>query len=476
MQRRSALRGFRRARRIGAPARRRRFPMVTEPPPPVFATPVIPVSALLGSARRLIERSIPLSWISGEISNFTRASSGHCYFVLKDSSAQVRCVFFRSRAMQVSFPLRDGLQVEVRAQPTLYEARGEFQLTVDSLRLAGAGALFERFLRLKAALEARGWFAPERKRALPKFPRCIGIVTSPGAAALRDVLSTFRTRSPHVRLVIYPCSVQGRFAAGEVATAIATANARRDIDGVEALIVCRGGGSIEDLWSFNEESQARAIVRSELPIISGVGHETDFTICDFVADVRAPTPTGAAQFAAPATVELSASVRTQYAHLRSGIRRQLERAMQRTDYAGRRLQHPAARLDAQLSRLADLSRRLVGRWHALQESRQRALITMRSRLLQDARAAWPQAKRLDASSVRLQRGWNGLMHAGERRVERCAVALRHLNPEAVLDRGYAIVTRPDETIVQDSATLQVGEVLKVRFARGTAEVGVNSKE
>ena len=450
--------------------------MLRDLPPPVFASPVITVSALLGSARRLIERSLPLAWISGEISNFTRASSGHCYFVLKDGEAQVRCVFFRTRAMQVSFPLRDGLQVEVRAQATLYEARGEFQLMVDSLRLAGAGALYEQFLRLKATIEARGWFAPERKRPLPAFTRGIGIVTSPRAAALSDVLSTLRARSPHVRLIIYPCPVQGRSAGADIAQAIVIANARRAADGIDVLIVCRGGGSIEDLWSFNEEIVARAIVHSALPVISGVGHETDFTICDFVADARAPTPTGAAQMAAPATAELAADVRNRFVHLRAAMRRLSERQMQRTDYVGRRLQHPAARLRAQQMRIDELGRRLQRCWSASSQSRQRALAAMRARLVQDARAPWREQKRLDASSTRFQHGWNALHQRHERTLDRLVIALHHLNPAAVLQRGYAILSRGDRTIVQDSATLSPGEALHVRFARGAAEVTVISTD
>ena len=455
-----------------APAAHER--MLNEVPPPQFSTPVIPVSVLLGSARRVIERSLPLAWISGEISNFTRASSGHCYFVLKDSTAQVRCVFFRSRAQGVSFPIRDGLQVEVRAQPTLYEARGEFQLTIDSIRLAGAGALYERFLKLKAALEARGWFAPERKRALPAFPQRIGIITSPRAAALRDVVSTLRTRSPHVGIVVYPCPVQGHMACAEIAATIREANARAATDGIDVLIVCRGGGSIEDLWSFNEEIVARAIFQSQLPVISGVGHETDFTICDFVADVRAPTPTGAAQLAAPATADLMATLRQRQAALQRALQRRLERDMQRVDYAARRLQHPRVRIEAQRTRLVDLARRLDHRFRMLHDARSRALQTLRARLTQDARAAWPQAKRLDQAGARLRDGWRDVAHRHALAVGRLAVSLQHLNPEAVLDRGYAIVTRVDDTIVQDSATLDAGDALKLRFARGNAEATVTA--
>jgi exodeoxyribonuclease VII large subunit len=450
--------------------------MSNESSPPPFLSPVLSVSALIGATRLLIERNLPLTWVSGEISNFTRAASGHCYFVLKDAQAQVRCVYFRNKAAQTGFPLRDGLQVEVRAQPTLYEARGEFQLNVDAMRLAGAGALYEQFLRLKAALEACGWFAPERKRALPRFPRVIGIVTSPKAAALRDVITTLRQRSPHVRLVIYPCSVQGQGAAEEIARAIRTANARRAQDGIETLLVCRGGGSIEDLWSFNEEVVAQAIVDSALPVVSGVGHETDFTICDFVADARAPTPTGAAQLAAPARDELDAGVRNLFLHLRAALSRRLERDMQRVDYLSRRLQHPAARLRVQDAQVAQLARRLQRSWTALAASRQLAIEAMTARWLRNVGAPLAQRQALIDAWLRLEQAWGSSHTARERGLERCAVALRHLNPEAVLERGFAIVTTADNTVVQRSDALRIGESLRIRFARGSAGASVTEKD
>jgi exodeoxyribonuclease VII large subunit len=439
-------------------------------------SPVLSVSALISAARLLIERNLPLTWVSGEISNFTRAASGHCYFVLKDAQAQVRCVFFRNKAAQTGFPLRDGLQVEVRAQPTLYEARGEFQLNVDAMRLAGAGALYEQFLRLKATLEARGWFAPERKRALPGFPRAIGIVTSPQAAALRDVITTLRRRSPQVRLVIYPSAVQGKGAAAEIAQAIRTANTRRTQDGIATLLVCRGGGSIEDLWSFNEEVVAQAVFASALPVVSGVGHETDFTICDFVADARAPTPTGAAQLAAPARDELDAGVRNLFLHLRAALSRRLERDMQRVDYLTRRLQHPAARLQVQSDQVAQLARRLQRGWATLATSRQLAVEAMAARWLRNVRAPPAQHQALHDARMRLEQAWTSAHTARERRLERCAVALRHLNPEAVLERGFAIVTTADNAVVQRSDALRVGDSLRIRFARGSARARVTEKD
>ena len=450
--------------------------MLIEPPPPPFLAPVLSVSALVGATRLLIERNLPLTWVSGEVSNFTRAASGHCYFVLKDVRAQVRCVFFRNKAALTGFALRDGLQVEVRAQPTLYEGRGEFQLNVEAMRQAGAGALFEQFMRLKALLETRGWFAPERKRALPRFPRVIGIVTSTHAAALRDVITTLRRRSPQVCLVIYPAAVQGQGAAAEIAQAIQVANSRRARDGVQALLVCRGGGSIEDLWSFNEEIVAQAIFVSVLPVVSGVGHETDFTICDFVADVRAPTPTGAAQLAAPARDEFAAGLRNQFAHLRAAMARRLERDMQRIDYLGRRLQHPATRLRAQETRVAELARRLQRSWAALADRQQRAVGAVEARWLRHVRAPLPQQMALAAARHRARRAWDSAHALRGRRVERCADALRHLNPEAVLERGFAIVTTAEGAVVQRADALRIGESLKVRFARGAARATVTDTE
>src|SRR4051812_46363452 len=233
---------------------------------------VLPVSLLVSSARLILERHLGVMWVSGEISNFTRAASGHCYFNLKDDAAQARCVYFRNKAQFVGFTLRDGLQVEVRATASIYEARGEFQLNVDTVRRAGLGALFEKFARQKARLEAAGWFAPERKRALPAFPRVAGIVTSTAWAALHDVLTTLRRRWPALRIIIYPTPVQGQGAGPDIARAIRTAGARAEAD---VLIICRGGGSIEDLWAFNEECVAQAVFESPIPTVSGVGHETD---------------------------------------------------------------------------------------------------------------------------------------------------------------------------------------------------------
>ena len=241
------------------------------------STPVLTVSELNSTAAKILEHSFPLLWVSGEISNLTKAASGHWYFTLKDNNAQVRSVMFRGKAQSVGFIPKDGDKVEVRAVVTLYTARGEFQLNVEAMRHAGLGSLYEAFLRLKAKLGDEGLFDEERKRNLPVFARTIGIVTSPQAAALRDILTTLSRRAPHVNVILYPTPVQGEDAAGKIASAITLASVRAECD---VLLICRGGGSIEDLWSFNEEVVARAIAACSIPTISGVGHETDFTIAD----------------------------------------------------------------------------------------------------------------------------------------------------------------------------------------------------
>ena len=251
---------------------------------------ILSVSALARSVRDTLERRFPLLWVSGEVSNLRPASSGHWYFVLKDAHAQVRCVMFRNRNRLLDWPLREGMQVELQGLVTLYEARGDFQITVENMRRAGQGALYEAFLRLKDSLQRQGLFDAAAKRPLPSNPQRIGVITSLGAAALRDVLSTLARRNPSIAVIVYPTAVQGSGAEQEIARAIAVAGQRAECD---VLILCRGGGSIEDLWSFNEEVVARAIRDCPLPLISGVGHETDFTIADFAADQRAPTPTAA---------------------------------------------------------------------------------------------------------------------------------------------------------------------------------------
>ncbi len=433
------------------------------------ASPILPVSLLVSSARQLIERHLGLAWISGEVSNFTRAASGHAYFLLKDPQAQVRCVLFRQKGQLLGFALQDGMQVEVRAMPTIYEARGEFQLNVETVRRAGAGALYEQFARLKARLDAAGWFAPERKRPLPRFPRAVGIVTSLRAAALSDVLTTLARRMPTLPVILYPASVQGGAAAAELAAAIVAANTHAAVD---VLIVCRGGGSIEDLWAFNEEIMARAVLDSRIPIVSGVGHETDFTICDFVADVRAPTPTGAAALVSAERAALLALVAALCARWRRAAVRELETRMQRLDGVSRRLVHPAQRVEAQRERLGALALRLVRAAGRAQADRERQFVAAGQTLTRLLRTPPRGRSALEHARERWHRGAPERVGALAHRLARLESGLRHLNPQGVLERGYSIVTTGTGAIVQDVAQTNLGAIVKLRFARGAAAAQV----
>jgi exodeoxyribonuclease VII large subunit len=449
---------------------------VTLPETPATASvagAVIPVSLLVGSARLILERQLGLLWVSGEVSNFTRAASGHCYFNLKDASAQVRCVFFRHKAQFAGFALKDGLAVEVRATPSIFEARGEFQLNVETVRLAGIGALYEKFERLKARLAAAGWFAETRKRPLPGFPRAIGVVTSPRAAALRDVVTTVARRWPGISVILYPTAVQGAGAAAEIAAAIGAANAHARVD---VLIVARGGGSIEDLWAFNEEIVARAVFDSGIPVVSGVGHETDFTICDFVADVRAPTPTGAAALVAPDGRAISAGLAAIAARFRRAGMRVLEMRIQRADGLARRLIHPAARLARQRGDASALAARLARACrNQLVATRQR-IDGARGRTLRLLRQPLPQRVRVATLGDIIRRVAAARVERSQARVESLEQNLAHLNPHGVLARGYAIVTTVDGAIVDDAARLALGEAIALAFARGSAEATITRRD
>ena len=430
---------------------------------------IFSVRELNFAAKQLIESGLPLLWVRGEISNFVCAASGHWYFSLKDEQAQVRCVMFRHKSQYLDWQPKNGAQVEVLALPSLYEARGEFQLTLEQMRPAGMGALYEAFERLKKKLEVEGLFAESRKRPLPLFPTQIGIVTSPQAAALRDVLTTLAKRMPGLPLVLYPTPVQGAGSAQKIADAIALANKRKEC---EVLILCRGGGSIEDLWSFNEEIVARAIAASAIPIVCGVGHETDFTIADFVADQRAATPTAAAQAAVPERQELLQRLQQIEQHMKRSTVRQLERAMQQLDYLQRRLVHPAQRAHQQLQHLGQLQQRLqTALTHTMQNNNWRW-----QALQQRLRATRPDWAKLENRQIELGRRWHELMHLALERYDHRLVAaqqhLQHLDPQQVLARGYSMVRNEHGAVVVDSAALALGAPLEITFARGWAQVEV----
>jgi exodeoxyribonuclease VII large subunit len=399
-------------------------------PSPALPPGVVTVSELLRSVRDALERRFPLLWVRGELSNLTRAPSGHRYFTLKDRGAQVDCVMFRSRAAALEKDLREGMQVEARVLPTLYEPRGRFQLTVEAIRPAGLGPLYERFVRLKEKLEAEGLFDARLKREPPAHPRCIGVLTSLAAAALRDVLTTLARRNRTLPVVVYPVPVQGEGAASRIAAMLATANARAECD---VLLLVRGGGSIEDLWPFNEEAVARALRASRIPVVVGVGHETDFTIADFAADRRAATPTAAAELASASRAELLGRLAECARCVSREMRRQLQYATQALDGWARRLVHPAQRLRASQQLVTQLTARLAF-------------------------------------------AFAHLVHRCAAHVERLQAGLAGLDPTAVLARGYSITRNGAGEVLRDAAQAREGELVSTTLARGRLESQVTKKE
>jgi exodeoxyribonuclease VII large subunit len=437
--------------------------------PAYTAPPVLSVTALNQQVARLLERSFPLVWIGGEISNFTRAASGHWYFTLKDDAAQVRAVMFRGRAQYAGFTPREGDKVEVRALVTLYGARGDYQINVEAIRRAGVGALYEAFLRLKEKLTAQGLFDQERKRPLPLFARSVGIVTSPQAAALRDVLTALKRRAPHVRIVLYPAPVQGQGAAEKIAEAIATASRRAEVD---VLIVGRGGGSIEDLWSFNEEVVARAIAAASMPVISGVGHETDFTIADFAADLRAATPTAAAELAVTARADWLGSLSADAGDLRRAMERILGDAGQSLDNLSRRLLSPASQIEHQRLKLLGMASTLT---HAVRGPLNRQGVVLAqlqqrwARHRPDSRAMRTQ---LASEQRHLVASMAGQLRARREAMHALAAQLELLNPQRTLERGYAIVSNAKGKVLQAPGQIKPRDVLRLRLAEGSVEIGV----
>jgi len=432
-----------------------------------LAREILTVGQLNRMVAGLLQSSIPPVWVSGELSNVTRAASGHWYFTLKDASAQVRAVMFRGRAQYVDFSPREGDRVEVRASVTLYEPRGDYQLSVESMRRAGAGDLYQRFLQLKARLQAEGLFDPQRKRPLPAMPRTIGVVTSPAAAALRDVLTTLRRRSPGVAVVVYPTPVQGVDAPAAIVAALAAAARRREC---EVLLLVRGGGSIEDLWAFNDEAVARAVAASPIPVVSGVGHETDFTIADFAADQRAPTPTAAATLASPDRRELLRGAEALGARMARAWARRIESLEQRLDTGARLLRSPAAQWQQRSLRLQALAQRAIaaGR-NALA---QRAMRVERLRAGLRAPRGEVAAHRLDTATQGLQRAAQALLARRDERVAQLAASLELVSPQAVLARGYAIVQDRAGRVLRTSTDAVVGDALSVTLARGALHVEV----
>lgn len=410
--------------------------------------------------------------VRGEVSGLTRAASGHQYFNLKDGTAQLRCVMFRQRALLSGIALRDGMTVRLRATVSIFEPRGDLQLIVDSAQPDGEGALLEAFLRVKAKLQAEGLFDAERKRPLPAMPQTVGVITSLQAAALRDVLTTLRRRSPQVRAIVYPSSVQGTQAPGELIAALRRAQSRHETD---LLLLVRGGGSLDDLWAFNDEALVRAIAASTLPVVCGVGHETDFTLADFVADLRAPTPTAAAELGVPDQASLLAGLDHLQQRLRNALRRHLQREQQRCDRLALRWPQAAALLAAPQRGVADLQWRLrhaLARLPALHANR---LQTLRARLqsLQSDRLRGEQ-QRLDHAARALPDAARRCRESAQSRLDRAAQSLHLLSPRSTLARGYLIGLDTDGNVLRHVHRIQPGQTVQLVDAERAVRVGIAS--
>ncbi|MBI5463030.1 MAG: exodeoxyribonuclease VII large subunit [Gammaproteobacteria bacterium] len=435
------------------------------------------VGRLNAEARALLEGAFPLIWVQGELSNVSRPSSGHLYFTLKDASAQIRCAMFRGNNRFLRFRPEDGAQVVVRANLSLYEARGDYQLIVQSMEAAGDGALQRTFEALKQKLAAEGLFDAAHKVDLPALPRRIGVITSPTGAAIRDILSVLARRFPAIPVLVYPVPVQGQGAGAEIAATIRRADARRDCD---VLIVARGGGSLEDLWAFNEEIVARAIYDCGLPIVSGVGHEVDFTIADFVADRRAPTPSVAAEMVSPDRNEWLNQLRALDAELYKRLARRIERLGERLAWLGKRLQqqHPGQRLRQRAQRLDELEQRLHRATYSALHRRTARLATVHAQLQRHHPGARLQHLRdlHSALARRLNVAVQTQLKQLRQHLAAFARALDTVSPLATLERGYAIVTLSDGRVLHDAQHVRPGDSIEARLARGRLRCSVDAIE
>ena len=437
-------------------------------PPPSGADrnrSVLSVSDLNREVKHLLESSVPLLWVGGEISNFAAPSSGHWYFTLKDARAQVRCAMFRGRNRSVRFQPGNGREVIARARVSLYEGRGEFQLIIEHLEEAGFGALMRQLEVLKARLQAEGLFDPARKKPLPYLPATIGIITSPTGAAVRDMIHVLGRRYPAARIELIPVAVQGQGAAQQIAGAIQLASRLQRHD---LLIVGRGGGSLEDLWAFNEEVVARALTACPIPTISAVGHETDTTISDLVADVRAPTPSAAAEIASANAAELAEEIRTIHARLSRAMQVQLRHLKQQLQLTSNRIRHPREQLHNRAQRLDHLEMRLRS---AIQQSTSEASRKFDG-LLRTLQHVHPERRisqardTLALQTQRLQKGVARVLEQKGAELGHASQLLHSVSPLAVLDRGYAIVRDEQQRVIRDASQVRSGQRIHARLAKG----------
>ncbi|MBS0397319.1 MAG: exodeoxyribonuclease VII large subunit [Proteobacteria bacterium] len=435
------------------------------------------VSRLNREARTLLERGFGTVWLEAELSNFSRPGSGHWYFSLKDSGAQIRCAMFRQRNLLVGLTPKDGQQVLVRGRISLYEPRGDYQLIVEHLEDAGQGALKREFERLKIRLAAEGLFDQGRKRTLPRLPRRIGVITSPSGAAIRDVLQVLARRFPAIPVLIYPVPVQGAQAAAGIIAALQLAADRAECD---LIMLVRGGGSLEDLWAFNDEALARQIVASPIPVLTGIGHEVDFTIADFAADVRAPTPSAAAELAVPDAAEferffaqrMSRLLQVMTCHLKD-LRRQLEFLQRRAA-----LVSPAARLSQRIQQLDDLELRLMRALRQRLSDVNARLLDLQGRLWRASPGQRLQVVRARHAmlSTRMEAAMRARLQAAQARFQPLVRTLHAVSPLATLDRGYAIVTTESGKVLQDAGVVRRGQIIHARLARGRVRARIEDLE
>lgn len=433
---------------------------------------ILTVTQLNRQVAQVLSHTVGSVLVVAEMSNFVRAASGHWYFTLKDDRCAVRAVMFRGRTIVLDFVPKNGEKYIFKARVGLYEPRGDYQLQIEQMRKVGLGDLHEAFMRLKNKLEAQGLFSPELKLPISRHPQRVGVITSLSAAALRDVVTAFARRAPHVRLIVYPASVQGQQAATEIRQALRTALERSE---VETLLIVRGGGSLEDLWSFNDELLAREIVASPIPIISGVGHETDYTIADFAADLRAPTPTAAAELATPHYQELQTRLQQAVQQLQSRHQRFLEHLHLRFTMTSDRLVSPVQRLRQQSQKISRYQERLQVAMQRTLQQQQYAFMVCQQRFRQRPPATGPARERLTRAVRSLSQNQQQIAQRYLHRYEKIIDTLNALNPELVLQRGYAIVRDKDATVVKNALDLKQNEQLSVQLAHGHLLVELKEK-
>lgn len=439
----------------------------------LFTPSTLTVSELNALTKKILESQLKNLWVNGEVSNLTQAASGHYYFLLKDATAQVRCVLFKTYAVRLNEPLKDGIHIELTGNISLYEARGEFQITVTEVQQAGLGKLFAAFTQLKHKLQKEGLFDLVHKKKLPEQIKTIGIITSPAAAALHDVLSTLKRRTNHLNVILYPTSVQGTGSDQLITKAIKQASKRKEVD---VLIICRGGGSMEDLYAFNQEIVARAIFNCTIPIVSGIGHETDFTIADFVADLRAPTPTAAAELTSSDKNQLLLQLKQQKRILQQNLQQRYFNTVQQLDWLSKNLRHPKQKLQKQQQILQQYS--LILRHYALTCWKQKnSLLHAKMQQITNMK---PDLKTKQSNLAymykTLQQTQRQNLMLNQKNILQYQKLLIAIAPQNILARGFSIVKNSKNQVVSSSNALKMGENIEIIFSQGTIHASVNSTD